>query len=181
MFPCDACAMVRGGAGAVSRINCERDLEQRPQSRVRAGSNGRRPSLKRLWLLCGLAAGQQGQQHGKGHEALMAAHRGASIGAEHGSASPNRSSTASPKHGAILTSFSRSPQARSGLHACPTCLQAAQKTAVMAYHRSEQADGHGCPRRTDAIPAPRPPIILRGLGWKDAAYTVAACLFEEHA
>ena len=74
MFPCDACAIngqIRGGAGAVSRINCERDLEQRPQSRVRAGSNGRRASLKRLWLLCGLAAGQQGQQHGKGHEALM--------------------------------------------------------------------------------------------------------------
>ena len=68
------------------------------------------------------------------------------------------------KHGAILTSFSRSPQARSGLHACPTCLQAAQKTAVMAYQRSEQADGHACPR----------PIILRGLGLKDAAHTVRA-------
>ena len=52
MFPCDACAMVRGGAGAVSRINCERDLEQRPQSRVRAGSNGRRASLKRLLYGC---------------------------------------------------------------------------------------------------------------------------------
>lgn len=164
MFPCDACAMVRGGAGAVSRINCERDLEQRPQSRVRAGSNGRRPSLKRLWLLCGLAAGQQGHQHGKGHEALMVVdqHR-LIVLAQHPLG----------KHGAILTSFSRSPQARSGLHACPTCLQAAQKTAVMAYQRSEQADGHACPR----------PIILRGLGWKDAAYTVAcfACLFEEHA
>jgi hypothetical protein len=36
---------------------------------------------------------------------------------------------------------------------------------------------HACPSSsTDAIPAPRPPIILRGLGWKDAACTVYTCL-----
>ena len=76
-------------------------------------------------------------------------------------------------HGAILTSFSRSPQARSGAHT-HTLVQSASTSQNMAVIISSVPNisthilAAWCNSRT------RPPIILRGLGWKDAAYTVRA-------